>query len=96
MFEQPSQVKYEWLVLALIYNHKHYDELYGKLPGYRTMENQKCHLFHAVEDIAYHPKIKIVLVENRLSFVEQNNTIVGVNEVINIATKTEKKEWKQY
>lgn len=81
--------QFEWLLIALVYNHKHYDEIYKDIPGYITMEKQKNRLFHSIEDIQHNDKIKIVIVENRLSFEREADEVVGVSEIINIVEKTD-------
>src|SRR4051812_9110 len=86
-----NSIQYDWLILFLVYNHKHYDEMYAKVPGYRTMESQKNHLFQVIENVEFNEKIKIVLIENRLSFARNGDEIIGVNEVINVVEKTNAK-----
>ncbi|MEX6690038.1 clostripain-related cysteine peptidase [Danxiaibacter flavus] len=76
----------EWLIIILVYNHKYLDQLNGPTAGFIPMECQKNHLFNAFEDIKYNNNYKVVLVENRLEFFEENKQI-KVREVINIVNK---------
>ena len=89
MPQETSQ--FEWLVIALVYNHQYYDELfYSTFPNdkanYINMERQKNNLFDAFDDVPYSDDIKMVLVENRLKFSETE----GALSLRNTLTVTEK------
>ncbi len=73
----PQTFQYEWLVIALIYNHKYYDDLHFEaFPNdktYITMEVQRNHLFQVFKDTLYDQKLKLVIIENKLSFVQKDD-----------------------
>ncbi len=83
MTEQSFQ--YEWLVLALVYNHKYYDDLHNLAfpndPSYITMETQRNQLFKALKDSNNDDRLRMIIIENKLSFVNQNDAVFVMEEV---------------
>jgi len=78
----------EWLIIVLIYNHRYLDLFDAGGENYFSMECQKRHLLQVFENIGFDKNYKVVLVENRLNFVDEEN-LIKVEEVINIFDKTQ-------
>jgi hypothetical protein len=89
----------EWLVIALVYNHQYYDELYrATFPddkNYIDMEMQKNNLFDAFDDIPFHGGIKMLIVEDRLKFTGTTNNFL-LAETLSISQKTNANSIKPY